>query len=69
VNGEQLKQKVNSGGIVYGTMISLGRNPRWSSAFSNFGLDYAILDTDMLPEVDRKSLITWQHLDTQVLFQ
>jgi len=46
VNGEQLKQKVNSGGIVYGTMISLGRNPRWSSAFSNFGLDYAILDTE-----------------------
>ena len=46
MNGEQLKQKVNSGGIVYGTMISLGRNPRWSSAFSNFGLDYAILDTE-----------------------
>tara|TARA_B100001750_G_scaffold26708_1_gene17667 strand:+ start:2094 stop:2921 length:828 start_codon:yes stop_codon:yes gene_type:complete len=46
VNGEQLKQKVNSGGIVYGTMISLGRNPRWSPAFSNFGIDYAILDTE-----------------------
>ena len=46
MNGEQLKQKVNSGGIVYGTMISLGRNPGWSSAFSNFGLDYAILDTE-----------------------
>ena len=46
MNGEQLKQKVNSGGIVYGTMISLGRNPRWSSAFSNYGLDYAILDTE-----------------------
>ncbi len=46
MNGEQLKQKVNSGGIVYGTMISLGRNPRWSPAFSNFGIDYAILDTE-----------------------
>ena len=46
MNGEQLKKKVNSGGIVYGTMISLGRNPRWSSAFSNYGLDYAILDTE-----------------------
>ena len=46
MNGEQLKQKVNSGGIVYGTMISLGRNPRWSPAFSNFGIDDAILDTE-----------------------
>ena len=46
MNGEQLKQKVNSGGIIYGTMISLGRNPKWSTAYSNFGIDYAILDTE-----------------------
>ena len=46
MNGEQLKQKVNSGGIVYGTMISLGRNPKWSTAYSKFGIDFAILDTE-----------------------
>lgn len=49
MNGAELKEKVNSGGIVYGTMISIGRNPRWSAAFSNFGLDYAIIDTEHSP--------------------
>ena len=27
-------------------MISLGRIPKWSAAYSNFGIDYAILDTE-----------------------
>lgn len=49
MNGAELKQKVNSGGIVYGTMISLGRNPRWSTPYSNFGLDYVIIDTEHSP--------------------
>ena len=27
MNGYELKQKVHSGGIVYGTMLSMSRNP------------------------------------------
>ena len=49
MNGTELKERVHSGGIVYGTMISLARNPRWSSAMSSFGLDYAIIDTEHSP--------------------
>ena len=49
MNGAELKDRVQNGGIVYGTMISLGRNPRWGSAFSNFGIDYAIIDTEHSP--------------------
>ena len=49
MNGAELKQKVNSGSIIYGTMISIGRNPRWTTPFSNFGLDYVIIDTEHSP--------------------
>ena len=49
MNGTELKDRVQNGGIVYGTMISMGRNPRWGSAFSNFGIDYAIIDTEHSP--------------------
>ena len=46
MNGEQLRQKTSVGGIVYGTMISMGRNPRWTQTISAFGLDYVIIDTE-----------------------
>ncbi|MAP36263.1 MAG: aldolase/citrate lyase family protein [Chloroflexota bacterium] len=49
MNGEQLRKKTSSGGIVYGTMLSTGRNPRWSQAISAFGLDYVIIDTEHAP--------------------
>ncbi len=49
MNGAELKQKVRSGGIVYGTMLSMSRNPRWSNAMSAFGLDYVIVDTEHSP--------------------
>ncbi len=49
MNGAELKNRVHNGGIVYGTMISMGRNPRWTSAFSNFGIDYVIIDTEHSP--------------------
>ena len=49
MNGAELKKRVRSGGIVYGTMISMARNPRWSTAMSSFGLDYAIIDTEHSP--------------------
>ena len=49
MNGAELKERVHGGGIVYGTMISMGRNPRWTSAFANFGIDYVIIDTEHSP--------------------
>ena len=49
MNGAELKEKVNSGGAIYGTMISVGRNPRWATPYSNFGLDYVIIDTEHSP--------------------
>ena len=49
MNGYELKQKVKEGGIVYGTMLSTSRNPRWASSMSNFGLDYVIIDTEHSP--------------------
>lgn len=49
MNGEELKKKLKSGGIVYGTMLSMSRNPRWSTPMSRFGLDYVIIDTEHSP--------------------
>jgi 2-keto-3-deoxy-L-rhamnonate aldolase RhmA len=49
MNGEELKKKVKSGGVVYGTMLTMSRNPRWTTAMANFGLDYVIIDTEHSP--------------------
>ena len=49
MNGAQLRERVANGGIVYGTMLSLSRNPRWSTAMADFGLDYVIIDTEHSP--------------------
>ena len=49
MNGQQLKEKVKAKGIVYGTMLSMSRNPRWSVPISGFGLDYVIIDTEHSP--------------------
>ena len=49
MNGEELKKNVQSGGIVYGTMLSMSRNPRWSVPISAFGIDYVIIDTEHSP--------------------
>ncbi len=40
---------MKSGGIAYGAMVSIGRSPRWASAFADFGLDYLIFDTEHSP--------------------
>ena len=55
VNGEQLKKTVRSGGVVYGTMLSMSRNPRWVTPISGFGLDYVIIDTEHAPR-DRSDI-------------
>jgi 4-hydroxy-2-oxoheptanedioate aldolase len=49
VNGEELKERMEAGGIVYGTMLSLSTNPRWATPMSGFGLDYVIIDTEHSP--------------------
>ena len=49
MNGEELRKKTSEGGIVYGTMISVGSNPRWTQTISGFGLDYVIVDTEHAP--------------------
>ena len=49
MNGQELKEKVSAGGIVYGTMLSMSRNPRWSTPIAAFGLDYVVIDTEHSP--------------------
>ena len=49
MNGAQLKKILSNGGRVYGTMITLGRNPQWVPVLDNVGLDYVIIDTEHSP--------------------
>ena len=49
MNGEQLKQKIRGGGIVYGTMLSTIRSPRWAIPIAGLGLDFVIIDTEHSP--------------------
>lgn len=49
MNGEQLKAKTRAGGVVYGTMLSVARNPRWAATIAGLGLDYVIIDSEHAP--------------------
>ena len=49
MNGEQLKEKMRAGGIVYGTMLAVARNPRWATTVAGLGLDYVIIDSEHAP--------------------
>jgi len=49
MNGAELKTTLQSGGRVFGTMISIGRNPRWIPILTGVGLDYIIIDTEHNP--------------------
>ncbi len=49
MNGEELKAKTRAGGIVYGTMLSAARNPRWATTVAGVGLDYVIIDSEHAP--------------------
>lgn len=46
MNGLELKEKTRAGGVVYGMMLSLARNPRWADAVAEWGLDYVIIDSE-----------------------
>ena len=49
MNGAELKQTLKSGGRVFGTMISIARNPKWIPILDSVGLDYVIIDTEHNP--------------------
>lgn len=44
--GIDLRNKLENGGIVYGTMLSLSRNPRWARAIGQLQFDYVIIDNE-----------------------
>ena len=49
MNGAELKATLRAGGRVYGTMIGIGRSPRWIPILAGVGLDYVIIDTEHNP--------------------
>lgn len=49
VDGETLKRTTRAGGIVYGMMLSMARNPRWAAPVAALGLDYVIIDSEHAP--------------------
>ena len=49
MNGAELKATLKSGGRVFGTMLSIGRSPRWVPVLTGVGLDYVIIDTEHNP--------------------
>lgn len=49
MNNEELRKIIKDGGKVYGTMISMARNPKWADILVKAGLDYAIIDTERAP--------------------
>ena len=49
MNGADLKTKIHNGEIIYGTMLSVLRNPRWIESITKLGLDYVIIDTEHSP--------------------
>jgi 4-hydroxy-2-oxoheptanedioate aldolase len=49
MSGADLKAILNSGGRIFGTMISVNRNPRWIPIMDGVGLDYVIIDTEHNP--------------------
>ena len=49
MNGAELKATLKSGGRVFGTMLSIGRSPRWVPVLTGVGLDYVVIDTEHNP--------------------
>ena len=49
MNGAELKATLKAGGRVFGTMISVSRNPRWIPVLDGVGLDYVVIDTEHGP--------------------
>ena len=49
MNGAEIKATLKGGGRVFGTMLSIGRSPRWIPVLDGVGLDYVIIDTEHSP--------------------
>ena len=49
MSGADLKATLQQGGRIFGTMISVNRNPRWIPVLDGVGLDYVIIDTEHNP--------------------
>ncbi len=49
MSGADLKATLQQGGRIFGTMISVNRNPRWIPIMDGVGLDYVIIDTEHNP--------------------
>ena len=49
MDGQQLVGRLKSGGVVYGTMLTMSRNPRWAEPMAAFGLDYVVIDMEHSP--------------------
>ncbi|MCH8279602.1 MAG: hypothetical protein J4N84_08840 [Chloroflexi bacterium] len=49
MNGAELKAILKEGGRVFGTMLSVSRNPRWIPVLDGVGLDYVVIDTEHNP--------------------
>ena len=46
MTGAEIKATLKSGGRVFGTMISIARNPKWIPILDSVGLDYVVIDTE-----------------------
>ena len=44
--GADLREKLQNGDVVYGTMLFVARNPRWARFIAGLNLDYVIIDTE-----------------------
>lgn len=49
MTGEQFREVLKNRGMVYGTMLSLTRNPRWARVLGGLKFDYIIVDTEHSP--------------------
>ncbi len=49
MDGAGLRAKMATGERVYGTMVSLIRNTRWTNIYGRLGFDYVIVDTEHSP--------------------
>lgn len=56
MNGKKLKESLNNGNRVYGTMI-VSTSPRWVEVIDQMGLDFVFIDTEHIT-IDR-AMLSW----------
>ena len=49
MKSNQIKNTINNGNCVFGTMLTNSISPRWAGHFDNIGLDYVVIDTEHSP--------------------